>query len=33
MKRGHGNVMGTGKNMWGLWVCFFNVIKNLKSRK
>ena len=33
MKEGHRNVGGTGKNMWGLQVSFFNAIKNLKSRK
>ena len=25
-----GGVLDMGKNVWGLWVCFFNVIVNLK---
>ena len=28
MKRGYRNVLGTSKNVWGLWVCFFNMILN-----
>ena len=29
--KGYGGVSGMGKNVWGLKVCFFNVIINLKS--
>ena len=31
MKRGHGDVMGTGKNMWGLWVSFLMQLKIKKA--
>ena len=31
MKRGHGDVMGTGKNMWGLWVPFLMQLKIKKA--
>ena len=27
MKRGHKNVIGTGENMWSLWVCFLMSLK------
>ena len=35
MKRGHGDVMGTGKNMWDLWVSFLMrlKIKKVASKK
>ena len=33
MKRDHGDVVGTGKNMWGLQVRFFKCDYKLKSRK
>ena len=35
MKGGHRNVVGTGKNMWGLCVCFLIrlEIKKIASKK
>ena len=33
MKRDHVNIVGTGKNMWELYVRIFNTIKNQKSHK
>ena len=35
MKRGHGDVMGMGKSMWELYVCFFMwlKIKKVASKK
>ena len=33
MKRDHVNVVGTGKNMWDMYVRFFSVIENQKSYK
>ena len=30
MKRGRKNAMGTGKIMWGLWVCFLMWLKTKK---
>ena len=33
MKRGHSNVVGTGKNMWELYVSFFMWLKIKKVKK
>ena len=33
MKRDNGDVAGTGKNMWELYVCFFMCDYELKSHK
>ena len=31
VRKGYGSVLGMGKNVWDLRLCFFNMIINLKK--